>query len=215
MINRSLKITLSLITISILIVFSYLVFFSEPTTSEETQIESKTLEKIKNITEGNENASVEILIFESLTCPHCAVFHSDIYPDLKKNFIDKSLVKIQFKSFPLDIVALDASKIAHCKNDGKSDILHFLYNNQSIWLKGEAVEQLNVNLKNIIDKGDFGIDFNKCINNEIIENHILEDRIESAKKFKIDSTPTIIINNKKFDKPLTYKNLKKAIEKLI
>ena len=53
------------------------------------------------------------------------------------------------------------------------------------------------------------------INNEIIENHILEDRIESAKKFEIDSTPTLIINNKKFDKPLTYKNLKKAIEKLI
>jgi len=214
MINYSLKKILSLIIISILILFSYLIFFNQGV-SEETQIESKTLEEIKNITEGNENASIEVLVFESLTCPHCATFHKEIYPDLKTNFIDKNLVKIQFKSFPLDMVALNASKIAHCKNDGKSDILHFLYNNQSIWLKGETVEQLNINLEDFINKEDFGIDFNKCINNEIIENHILEDRIESAKKFKIDSTPTLIINNKKFDKPLTYKNLKKAIEKLI
>ena len=135
--------------------------------------------------------------------------------NLKKEFIDKGLVKIEFRSFPLDIAALNASKIAHCKNDGNSDVLHYLYKNQSTWLKGETFEQINLNLKEVLNKKDFGIDFNKCIDNEIIENHILEDRIESAKKFKIDSTPTLIINKKKFDKPLTYKNLKKAIDKLI
>ena len=215
MINYSFKIKLSLIIISILILFSYLIFFNQPAASEKTQVETNSLEEIKNIIEGNENADIEVLVFESLTCPHCATFHKEIYPNLKIDFIDKNLVKVQFKSFPLDIVALNASKIAHCKNDGKSDILHFLYNNQSMWLKGETVDQLNANLEDIINKEDFGIDFDKCINNEIIENHILEDRIESAKKFEIDSTPTLIINNKKFDKPLTYKNLKKAIEKLI
>ena len=57
--------------------------------------------------------------------------------------------------------------------------------------------------------------YKKCINNKKIEDHILEDRIESVKKFEINSTPTLIINNKKFNKTLTYKNLKKAIEKLI
>ena len=54
-----------------------------------------------------------------------------------------------------------------------------------------------------------------CINDNYIENHILEDRIEAVKKFDIDSTPTLIINNKKFNKPLNYKNLKKTLEKLI
>ncbi len=48
-----------------------------------------------------------------------------------------------------------------------------------------------------------------------MEDYILEERIESVKKFEINSTPTLIINNKKFSKPLTYKNIKKAIEKLI
>ena len=170
---------------------------------------------IKEITEGNENAKVEILIYESLTCPHCATFHKEIYPDLKKNFIDKGLVKIQFKSFPLDIAALNASKIAHCKNDGKPDILHFLYNNQNKWMKGENIDQINSNLKMIIKKQNLQIDFGKCVNDKKMEDYILEERIESVKKFEINSTPTLIINNKKFSKPLTYKNIKKAIEKLI
>ena len=171
--------------------------------------------KFKNISEGSENAKIEILVYESLTCPHCATFHKEIYPNLKKDFIDKGLVKIEFKNFPLDLAALNASKIAHCKNDGKSDILHFLYDNQDIWTKGQTIEEINLNLKEILNKGNFGINIKKCINNKKIEDHILEDRIESVKKFEINSTPTLIINNKKFDKPLTYKNLKKTIEKLI
>ena len=170
---------------------------------------------LKGFREGSENAKIEILVYESLTCPHCAKFHNKVYPDLKKNFIDKGLVKIEFKSFPLDIVALNASKIAHCKNDGKPDILHFLFYNQNVWLKGETIDQINLNLKVIINKENFGIDFTKCVENKDIEDYILEDRIESERKFEINSTPTLIINNKKFDKPLTYKNLKKAIEKLI
>jgi len=170
---------------------------------------------IKDIAEGNANAKVEILIYESLTCSHCATFHKEIYPDLKKNFIDKGLVKIQFKSFPLDIAALNASKIAHCKNDGKPDILHFLYDNQNKWAKGENIDQINSNLKTIIKKQNLKIDFSKCVNDKKMEDYILEERIESVKKFEINSTPTLIINNKKFSKPLTYKNIKKAIEKLI
>ena len=180
-----------------------------------TKIFAMDSKNIKDITEGNTNAKVEILIYESLTCSHCATFHKEIYPDLKKNFIDKGLIKIQFKSFPLDIAALNASKIAHCKNDGKPDILHFLYNNQNKWVEGENIDQINSNLKAIIEKQNLEIDFSKCINDKKIEDHILEERIESVKKFEINSTPTLIINNKKFSKPLTYKNIKKAIEKLI
>ena len=171
--------------------------------------------KVNPIYEGSADAKIQLIVYESLTCSHCADFHNNVYPDLKKNFIDKGLVKIEFRNFPLDMAALNASKIAHCKNDGKSDILHFLYNNQDIWIKGQSIEEINLNLKEIINKGNFEINIKKCINNKKIEDHILEDRIESVKKFEINSTPTLIINNKKFDKPLTYKNLKKTIEKLI
>ena len=204
MINLNLHNKLILL-IKILLIYS--IFFTKSFTSENDQL--------KNITEGNENAKIEILVYESLTCPHCAEFHKKVYPNLKKNFIDKGLVKIEFKNFPLDIAGLNASKIAHCKNDGGSEILHFLFYNQNTWTKGQTIDEINFNLKEIINKEKFGIDFTKCINNKKIEDHILEGRIEAVKKFEINSTPTLIINNKKFDKPLTYKNLKKAIEKLI
>jgi len=204
MINLNLHNKLILL-IKILLIYS--IFFTKSFTSESDQL--------KNITEGNENAKIEILVYESLTCPHCAEFHKKVYPNLKKNFIDKGLVKIEFKNFPLDIAGLNASKIAHCKNDGGSEILHFLFYNQNTWTKGQTIDEINFNLKEIINKEKFGIDFTKCINNKKIEDHILEGRIEAVKKFEINSTPTLIINNKKFDKPLTYKNLKKAIEKLI
>ena len=172
--------------------------------------------KIKPIIDGNLDAKVNIIVFESLTCSHCANFHKDIFPKLKKQYIDKGLVSMEFKSFPLDMAALNASKIAHCQNDGDSKILHFLFLNQNLWVKGKTIDEVNENLKVVINKRkEFEIDFNKCLNNKILEDHILEDRINAVKKFDVNATPTIIINNKKFDKPLTFKNLKKFIEKLI
>ena len=195
------------ILLLIKITFIYLFIYSTFASAEDS--------KIKEITEGEVNAKVEILVYESLSCSHCATFHKEIYPDLKKNFIDKGLVIIKFKNFPLDMVALNASKIAHCKNDGNSDILHFLYYNQNIWMKGGTVDEVTLSLKNFINKENFGINFSNCISDKRIEDHILEDRVESVKKFKINSTPTLIINNKKFDKPINYKNLKKTLEKLI
>jgi len=171
--------------------------------------------KIKPISEGNIDANIEIIVFESLTCIHCANFHEEIYPKLKKNYIDKGLAKIEFRSFPLDLAALNASKISHCRNDGKSEILHFLFKNQKEWAKGNTVEEFNKNLKEVVNSQKFGIDFDKCLNNKRIEDFVLEDRINGVKEFNVNATPTIIINNKKFDKTLNYKNLKKTIEKLI
>ncbi len=174
-----------------------------------------TSNSIKQIYEGNEDAKVTIITYESLTCSHCADFHNNVYPKLKKEFIDTGVVKIEFRHFPLDMAAFNASKIAQCNNDGKSDLLHFLFSNQKKWVIGENVEAVNENLKKFLKEENIVIDFEKCTNNKNIEDYVLNDRIEGVKKFKVNATPTIIINNKKFDKPLNYKNLKKSIEKLI
>jgi protein-disulfide isomerase len=171
--------------------------------------------KIKRIFEGEENAKITIITYESLTCGHCADFHKNVYPDLKKDFIDKGLVKIEFRHFPLDIAAFNASKIAQCNNDGKSDLLHILYSNQAKWAKGKSAEEANNYLKKFLKDENLNIDFEKCTNDKNIEDYVLNDRIEGVKKFKVNATPTIIINDKKFDKTLNYKNLKKSLEKLI
>ena len=190
----------------IIFLFAFIFFYFESVLAET---------KVKALLEGNIDAKISIIVYESLTCGHCADFHKEVYPRLKKDFIDSDLVKIEFRSFPLNLAALNASKIAHCKNDGKTDILHFLYENQEKWIQGETIEDVNKHLKNIVLESESGLDFEGCLVNKKIEDHVLNDRINAVKKFKINSTPTLIINDKKFDNPHNYKKLKKTIEKLI
>ena len=171
--------------------------------------------EIKTISEGSVDAKIKLIVFESLTCSHCADFHKKVYPGLKEEFIDKGHVYIEFKNFPLDMAAMNASKIAHCRNDGNSEVLHYLFDNQDKWKKGNTIEELNQNIKKFIDKSAFNLDVEKCLSNKEVEDHILEDRIEGAKKYKLEATPTLIINGEKFDNPTNYKKLKKFLEKLI
>ncbi len=171
--------------------------------------------EIKRIVVGNKDAKITIIAFESLTCSHCANFHKNVFPELKKEFLDTGIARIEFRHFPLDIAAFNASKVAQCENDGNSDILQSLYANQQKWVKGSSIQEANKNLKDFLKNEGFSIDFDSCINNKEIEDFVLNDRIDGAKNFKVSSTPTIIINNEKFEKALNYKNLKKALEKLI
>ena len=171
--------------------------------------------EVNRIVAGNKDAKITIIAYESLTCSHCADFHKDIYPHLKKDFIDTGLAKIEFRHFPLDVAAFNASKISQCKSNESLKILNSLYSNQQEWVRGNTVEEINGNLKKFIKNQGFEINFEKCINNKEIEDFVLNDRIEGVKKFKVNATPTIIINDEKFEKTLNYKNLKKSLEKLI
>ena len=189
------------------IIFLILLFF--------TTVLNVQAEEIKRITVGNKDAKITIIAFESLTCSHCANFHKNVFPELKKEFLDTGIAKIEFRHFPLDIAAFNASKVAQCKNDGNSDILESLYANQQKWVKGNSIQEANKNLQKFLKNEGFSINFDSCVNNKEIEDFVLNDRIDGTKNFKVSSTPTIIINNKKFEKALTYKNLKKALEKLI
>ena len=169
----------------------------------------------KRISEGKQSAKITIIAYESLTCGHCANFHKDVYPELKKDFIDKGLVRIEFRHFPLDLAAFNASKIAQCNNDGNSNIMHTLYSGQKKWARGKTPDEATGYLKKFLESENVNVDFEKCLSDKAIEDYVLNDRIDGVKKFEVNATPTIIINDKKFDKTLNYKNLKKYLEKLI
>ena len=171
--------------------------------------------EVKRIVSGSKTAKITIIAYESLTCSHCADFHTDVYPQLKRDYIDTGIVKIEFRHFPLDVAAFNAAKIAQCKYDQSLEILESLYTNQQTWVKGSTIEEIDKNLKKFLKNKGFSLDFEKCIQNKKIEDFVLNDRIEGTKYFKVNSTPTIIINNEKFEKSLNYKNLKKTLEKLI
>ena len=172
-------------------------------------------EIVKRITEGEESAKITIIAYESLTCGYCANFHKDVYPELKKDFIDQGLVKIEFRHFPLDLAAFNASKIAQCNNDGSSSIMNTLYSGQKKWARGKTPEEATGYLKKFLEGENVNVNFEKCLSDKAIEDYVLNDRIDGVKKFEVNATPTIIINDKKFDKALNYKNLKKYLEKLI
>ena len=172
-------------------------------------------QSIKRIFEGGEDAKITIIVYESLTCGHCADFHKNVYPDLKKNFIEKGLLRIEFRHFPLDIAAFNASKIGQCKNDGNPDVLNILFLGQKKWAIGKTPEEATKHLKKFLIDESIKVDFEKCLADKAIEDYVLNDRIEGVKKFNVNATPTIIINDKKFDKTLNYKILKEYLKKLI
>ena len=166
---------------------------------------------------GSNNAVVKIKVFSSLTCPHCANFHINVVSEIKKNYVDSGKVQLIFIDFPLDKASFNASKLLHCLDKKKQiTFLDTIYKNQNEWSAGSNINEINNNLKKIVKAlGINSTQFNKCLNNQVIEDQILRGRIDGHQKYSINSTPTIIINEKKFEGSASFKNIKEKIEKLI
>jgi protein-disulfide isomerase len=165
---------------------------------------------------GDPEAKVTIKVFSSLTCPHCADFHKNIYEKLKEEYIDKGLVKFEHHAFPLDLAALNAEIVVRCQNsiEKKFDLLTDIYNKQTTWAVGSDINKINQLIKKVgINFGLTNEKMDKCLKNEQAQDEILEQRIEAQKKYKIESTPTIIINEKKYSGKVDFKQFKKAIDK--
>ena len=170
---------------------------------------------------GNLDAKVTVKVFSSLTCPHCANFHTNIYEKLKEDYIDKGLVKFEHHAFPLDLAALNAEIIIRCDVNTSLDTgniefkrLTEMYKKQKMWAVGSDIDKINSLIKKIGINFDLSNEkMNTCLRNEQIQDEILEQRIEAQKKYKIESTPTIIINEKKYSGKVDYKQFKKAIDR--
>ncbi len=172
--------------------------------------------KGKILSIGNNNAKVTVKVFSSLTCPHCATFHNAIFNNLKKDYIDKGLVKFEHHAFPLDLAALNAEVVIRCQlnNEKKFRLLDEIYNKQKLWAIGSDINKINELIKKIgleFDLSNEEMDI--CLKNDAVQDEILEQRIEAQKKYKIESTPTIIINEKKYTSKIDYKSFKKIIDK--
>ena len=179
---------------------------------------SNALEIDKKVYAGNKDAKVTVKVFSSLTCPYCADFHKNVFIKLKKEFIDTNYVRFEHHSFPLDLAALNAEKILRCVTDHKKRIalLDEIYEKQEEWASGNDINNINSKLSKIAKKYDLNDDrIKNCLVNENLENEILEIRINGSKKYSIQSTPTIFINEKKYDGKHDYNLFKKEIEKLL
>ena len=170
----------------------------------------------KALSIGSSNAKITVKVFSSLTCPHCANFHTAIFNNLKKDYIDKGLVRFEHHAFPLDLAALNAEVVVRCQtnNDKKFELLEEIYNKQKFWAVGSDINKINDLIKQVGANFDLTEEkMNSCLANDSAQDEILNQRIDAQKKYKIDSTPTVIINEKKYTNKVDYKTFKKIIEK--
>ncbi|MDC0937609.1 thioredoxin domain-containing protein [Pelagibacteraceae bacterium] len=165
---------------------------------------------------GSSDAKVTIKVFSSLTCPHCADFHKNIYEKLKQEYIDEGLVKFEHHAFPLDLAALNAEIIVRChvSSSKKFKLLTEIYNKQKSWAIGSDINKINELIKKVGLNFDLSNErMDKCLKDDQTQDEILAQRIDAQKKYKIESTPTIIINEKKYSGKIDYKQFKKVIDK--
>ena len=169
------------------------------------------------LSKGEETAKVTIKIFSSLTCPYCADFHLNILKNLEKDFLKNKTLKIEHHAFPLDLAALNAEKIVRCGNDmnTKFKLLDTIYEKQKQWAVGTDIDKINDSLLAI--GKSLNLEENKlksCLADEGLQDEILNERINAQKKYNIDSTPTIYINEKKYKGKFDFVSIKKYIEKI-
>ena len=165
---------------------------------------------------GSPDAKVTVKVFSSLTCPHCATFHTSIFNKLKKEYIDEGLVRFEHHAFPLDLAALNAEVVVRCQTDNekKFKLLEEIYNKQTFWAVGSDINKINDLIKKVGSDFDLTEEkMNACLENSDVQDEILNERIEAQKKYKIESTPTIFVNEKKYSGKVDYKKFKKIIEK--
>ena len=165
---------------------------------------------------GSPDAKVTVKVFSSLTCPHCANFHTSIFNKLKKEYIDEGLVRFEHHAFPLDLAALNAEVVVRCQanNEKKFKLLEEIYNKQTFWAVGSDINKINDLIKKVGSDFDLTEEkMNACLENSDVQDEILNERIEAQKKYKIESTPTIFVNEKKYSGKVDYKKFKKIIEK--
>jgi protein-disulfide isomerase len=172
----------------------------------------------KTLGVGSIDAKITVKVFSSLTCPHCANFHKNIFEDLKKDYIDQNLLRFEHHGFPLDLAALNAEIIVRCHADNQKrfELLGEIYKKQKKWAVGSDISIINKSIKKI--GSDNGLNIKKmeeCLKDENIQDNILNERIEAQKKYKIQSTPTIFINEKQYEGDHKYKQFKKVIEKIL
>ena len=163
---------------------------------------------------GNKDAKIVVIEYASMTCAHCANFHKEVYPKIKENYIDTNKIKFIFRDFPLDKQALFGSVLAKCAPKEKYfDFVKLILSTQKKWVTSD--DTFIDKLKNIGKlAGLTESKINNCFKDEQIVDNIINTRTFAERKYNISSTPSFIINNKKYS-DMSYENFEKIIENLI
>ena len=225
------KILISSVAIVCLIAVVYFTF-NEPTENKEElilytmndvndsgyqviqQIDSNIIDvSLEELTLGDPNAPITIIEYASMTCSHCAEFHNKTYPDLKKNHIDTGEVKFIFREFPLDKLAMATSMLARCvDNEISMAFIEILFKNRDRWISENALNELkNFSKQAGLDSNEF----DACLNNQQLLDDLIAGKEKAIEDYKINSTPSFIINGEVVSGNKPYSFFESKIEQIL
>ncbi len=163
---------------------------------------------------GRADAPITVVEYASLTCPHCAKFHAEVLPKLKKAYIDTGKVRLVYRDFPLDRYALAASMLARCAGrDRYFDFVDLLYRDQTRWARSNNPMR---SLGQIARLGGLtGDKFNTCLKDQKVQKLVLEQRQKGSQAYRINSTPTLLINGRKYSGGLTFDEMRAVLDPLL
>ena len=162
---------------------------------------------------GKEDAPVTVIEYASMTCGHCATFHTTTYPEFKKRYVDTGKAKYILREFPLDPLAAGAFMLARCAGKDKYfPLVETLFQQQRNWVVQKPIEPLFAIAK---QAGFTQQTFDACLQDQKMLDAIEWVRARGADKFKVDSTPTFFINGKIFKGALSIEDMAKAIDPLL
>jgi protein-disulfide isomerase len=163
---------------------------------------------------GDKSAPVTIIEYASLDCPHCAAFQTETLPELKKRYIDPGKVKLEFHDFPLHEIAVRAAQIVHCAGPDRAEkFADVIFRQQRSW---ETAKDPLAGLKQLAKLGGLTDDqINACLADKGLEDAILQSRLEGEQKYQVDSTPTFVIDGKKYAGERSIDELAQIIDPLL
>ena len=183
-----------------------------------SSISSKTLLDISenDFMIGNKNAPITIIEYASMSCSHCADFHTKTLPQLIEEYIDTGRVKIVFRDFPFNYPALLGTMVLRCvPEDTRYEYMQALYQLQLKWVNRENAKTTQELYKIMQSGGMTKKEFNSCIKNVDLENSILQSLIDAQSEFNIKSTPSFLINGLLVEGNKPFKDFREIIDKLL
>ena len=170
---------------------------------------------LAELTLGPDDAKVTIVEYASMTCGHCARFHDEVFPELKKKYIDTNKVRFVMREFPLDDLAAAASMLARCSGDDKAfPLISALFKSQQTWAysQGSPLPKLFDIAK---QAGFTKTKFDECLKDEKLLGSIKKIRERADKVFGVNSTPTFFVNGQRLKGSISLEQFDKVIEPLL
>ena len=165
---------------------------------------------------GDKDAPITIIEYASMSCSHCASFHNNTLPDIKKEYIDTGKVRMVFRDYPFNYPALLGSMMMRCiESDVRYDYMNALYQLQNTWVNKDPKISKKELYKIMQSGGMTKNEFNECYSNLDNENLILEGVMAAQKDFNIKSTPSFIVNGNLVEGNKNIKEFRQIIDKIL